>query len=328
MRVAVAVWVLSVCLAVNQCFAKWLRAPLESNPSLPNGVVTRQKPVRKESAVIQRPVDTEVIPRTDERTRRQELARQEEMARRAEAEAAREKAEKARREVEEVRANAARRAYALSLADCLSRLEKLKQLVRAEGAKAQAFRGDEAGIKRHLSRIDEALQEVERAQSPDTVADADDQIRRIGALWETLADEVNWLEANAGSTARADARRLLGELESTIQSARQRLGADGVPAFDAALNRYQAGQAYFENGEFEKAIGQLTMTRKSLSQLWPRLVSRRVEGLVSQARAAKAAGDWSKCAEAARAALALDKLNFEADQLLYEARTKLEKPSP
>ena len=79
----------------------------------------------------------------------------------------------------------------------------------------------------------------------------------------------------------------------------------------------------FEKGEFEKAVGQLTMTRKSLSQLWPRLVSRRVEGLVSQARSAKAAGDWSKCAEAARAALAVDTLNFEADQLLDEACRKL-----
>ena len=245
------------------------------------------------------------------------------MARRAESAAAREEADKARRAAEEARANAARRVYALSLADRLSRLKELKQLVREEGTKAQPFRGDEAGIKRHLSRIDEALQEVERAQSPDKVADADDQIRRMGALWETVSGEVNWLEANAGLAARTDARRLLGELGATIQSARQGLEADGVPAFEAAVNRYQAGQAYFENGEFEKAVGQLTMTRKSLSQLWPRLVSRRVEGLVSQARSAKAAGDWSKCAEAARAALAVDTLNFEADQLLDEACRKL-----
>ena len=349
-RVAIAVGVLGACLAVGLCAAKWLHVPSESSPPLPNETVTRQETVRKEPAVIQRPVDTEVLQKAAEKARREEAAReaaekahreeaarkeavekarreevsrQEEMARRAESAAAREEADKARRAAEEARANAARRVYALSLADRLSRLKELKQLVREEGTKAQPFRGDEAGIKRHLSRIDEALQEVERAQSPDKVADADDQIRRMGALWETVSGEVNWLEANAGLAARTDARRLLGELGATIQSARQGLEADGVPAFEAAVNRYQAGQAYFENGEFEKAVGQLTMTRKSLSQLWPRLVSRRVEGLVSQARSAKAAGDWSKCAEAARAALAVDTLNFEADQLLDEACRKL-----
>ena len=254
-----------------------------------------------------------------ERARREELARQEDAARRAEA-------EKARREAEEALANAARKAQALLLADRLSRLEKLKQLVREEGAKAKEFRGDVAGIERHLARIDEALREVDCAQPPDKVADADKLIQRMGSLWETVSGEVNWLEANAGSAARAGARRLLWEVGATIATARQRLEADGDLAFDAAKGRYQAGQAYFENGEFEKAVGQLITTRRILSQIWPRLVSRRVEGLVSQAKASKDAGDWSKCAEAARAALALDALSFEADQLLDEARTKLKEP--
>ena len=207
-------------------------------------------------------------------------------------------------------------------------INDLKKIARKSYEKSQPFRDDTTGLENHLNRFDTKFNDIVNCTMPQNADEADHLLRAMSQTINDMLNELKWLEDNANSQYRMDAKNLFQEIERSILPKCRGLKELGFinPFLDEGEKLLTEAKETFKAGQFQMTLNFLQRAKGSLHIALQQQSSKRLKWLVSRVKSCHATGDWNGCIQAAEAVMIIDPMNLEVELLLEEARSKLTSP--